>query len=117
MILSGAKQIRDRQLGPSTVWVPVIFPEVVVAWFWDHVFFAGHVVHGKKMSETHLIAGIGRSFERVRLAGLGLRFGADHVFDFSQFEQFTEFGGVENIGAESVRRSFVRSSCKVTARA
>ncbi len=66
------EQVGDSQLGFACLRVHGIAPEIVLAWFLDDVLLAREIVHRDDMRKAHLVARVGRTFERGRLASLGL---------------------------------------------
>ena len=81
------------------------------------MLLAGQVIDREDVREDHLVVRVGRAVHGERLAGLGLRLGADDGLDVAEFEQIAELGGVEDVrrGERALAR-LSSSSCTVTAR-
>jgi len=61
------------------------------------VGFIRQVIHGEAPRHGLLVERIGIAIERVELAGLGLAFRADDVFDTPQLQQVAQLGRVDDI--------------------
>lgn len=92
-----AEKVGQDELRVGTARTLCPAPEIVVPRARDHVLLARSVIKREHVGEHHLLARVGRSFERQGLTRLGARLGPDHRLDFPEFQDVAELGAVEDV--------------------